>query len=332
MTKPQPTKRPAIAVSPYLSLRQAVRPLIFAHSLLAREQGLSAGLAEECAKLEQLTREALEAAALVHLLAPDKTDKASDADSSRRSQVIQAYAKAGTTWAEVAGTAIALADALLDAGRPDDVHRLAGFLETAGEPGPAHDLHARADETARRIAHRARLGKIHANMTASEIAAAMKALREADDATLAGLYIREVAQSMLKLLAEEDYFCDSFESGFGYDPNSDVSVILTRWLVAPGDRVANGSVMCTYRLKHSLRLVNTYRLPAQSGDEQATITFTAIISRLLIPEGHEVSIFAPLAAIVRIPDPIAYELDNTAPQRRPISARLDALEGILRQI
>jgi hypothetical protein len=96
MTKQQSAARAAIAVSPSLSLREAVRPLIFAHALLAREQGLAGELARECRKLEKLTREALEAAALVHLLAPDTV--ADDTDTSRRDQLINAYTKAATTW------------------------------------------------------------------------------------------------------------------------------------------------------------------------------------------------------------------------------------------
>ena len=54
MTKP--------ATSPYLSLRQAVRPAIFAHQLLAGDAERAGELAAECEELLLLTRELLKAA------------------------------------------------------------------------------------------------------------------------------------------------------------------------------------------------------------------------------------------------------------------------------
>ena len=48
--------------SPYLSLRQAVRPAIFAHFLLAGDQERARQLAAECEDLLFLTRELLKAA------------------------------------------------------------------------------------------------------------------------------------------------------------------------------------------------------------------------------------------------------------------------------
>jgi hypothetical protein len=54
--------------SPYLSLRQAVRPAIFAHFLLAEDQERARQLAAECEDLLFLTRELLKAAGLAGIL------------------------------------------------------------------------------------------------------------------------------------------------------------------------------------------------------------------------------------------------------------------------
>ena len=146
----------------------------------------------------------------MHLLAPDKAER-TDAQSSRRSQFIDAYAKAGMTGAEVTGTAIALADALLDADRPDDARRLAAFLEAADEPAIAQDLRARAEATVGRFLFEIRLGRIHARMTEPEIADAIGALRESRDKTAASFYMHKLAQSIRQLLdvsREEQYVHD----------------------------------------------------------------------------------------------------------------------------
>ena len=145
MTEHKSAPQPTIAVSPYLTLRRAVRPLIFAHALLAREQERAGKLAAECETLVQLTQELLEVTGLVHLLGTgDVAVPAADADESRQSQLTEAYAKAGMMWAQITGSAITLGGALMDAGRWDDVHRLAGFLEESGEKSAAEDLRTRA--------------------------------------------------------------------------------------------------------------------------------------------------------------------------------------------
>lgn len=307
MTKQQPAARTAIAVSPSLSLREAVRPLIFAHALLARERELAEELARECRKLEQLTRAALEAAALVHLLvlAPDRV--ADDTDASRRDQLIKAYAKAATTWAEVTGTAIALADALLDADRPDDVYRLASFLEAAGEPATAQDLRTRADATVRRSLE-ARLGRIHDTMTEPEIAVAIEALRECKDETAASFYIRDVAQAIVKALLasrEEEYALD-----FGTSSRH------IYWHVAPGDAVSTGANMCTLT-------GNTY--PYQ-------IPFPAMISKLLVTAGSVVTGSMAIASVIRLPAELAAELQIQQPVTRDIFARLETVARVFWQI
>ena len=63
------TSEPATTTSPYLSLRQAVRPAILAHRLLAGDQERAGMLAAECEDLLYLTRELLKAAGRVRILA-----------------------------------------------------------------------------------------------------------------------------------------------------------------------------------------------------------------------------------------------------------------------
>ena len=309
MTKQQPAASPAIAASPSLALRQTVRPLIFAHALLAREHGLSGQLAEECGKLKQLTREALQAAALVHLLAPDKAERTDDADGSRRSQFIDAYAKAGTTWAEVTGTAIALADTLLDAGRPDDARRLATFLEAADEPAIAHDLRSRAAVVAKQ-ALEARLGRIHADMTESEIADAIAALRECTDAAAANFYMPTLAKAMARILPkyrEEE----SYEHNFGTVGGE------LRWVVSPGDIVQNGTV-----------LFNQVR---SGGFSQAKSYSAALICKRLLADYQKVT--GTVAAVSFIPAPYEIVAETMhANASGKISTRLDILVRVFRQI
>jgi hypothetical protein len=136
---PSPTSPP----SPYLSLRQAVRPAIFAHFLLAEDQERARQLAAECEDLLFLTRELLKAAGLAGILGADPRSAASPDEEDggdRQAQLLGAYAEAGLLWAKVVGSTLALARALLDRGDWDGVRRLAGFLAEAGEDGSAADL------------------------------------------------------------------------------------------------------------------------------------------------------------------------------------------------
>jgi hypothetical protein len=310
VTKQEPAGHPAIGVSPSLSLRQAVRPLIFAHALLTREQGLSAQLAEECGKLKKLTTEALEAAALVHLLAPDKSEQADDAAGSRRSQFIDAYAKAGTTWAEATGTAIALADALLDADRPDDARRLAAFLEAADEPAIAKDLRTRADAVAKR-ALEGRLGRIHADMTESEIADAIDALRECTDAAAANFYMPTLAKAMARVLTkyrEEEMFKCNFGT---YETE-------VTWVVSPGDVIQNGTVLFNQRSR-------------EGGFHQATFYYPALITKRLLSDRQKVTGLVAAACYIRVPQEIVSEVIQ-ANWNGKISTRLDVLVRVFRQI
>ena len=143
MTTQERIVKPAMAPSVYLSLRNAVRPAIYAHFLLAEDQERAGQLAAECEDLLFLTRELLKAVGLAGILGagPDGADAAVDEDGGdRQAQLLGAYAEAGLLWAKVVGSTMALARALLDRGDRDAVRRLAGFLAEAGEDGAATDL------------------------------------------------------------------------------------------------------------------------------------------------------------------------------------------------
>ena len=130
------------SVSPYLSLRQVVRPAIFAHFLLAEDQERAGHLAAECEDLLFLTRELLKAAGLSRLLGAEPAGPASAQEDGgdRQEQLLGAYAEAGLLWAKVVGSTMALAMALLDRGDWGGVRRLASFLADAGEDSTAAEL------------------------------------------------------------------------------------------------------------------------------------------------------------------------------------------------
>jgi hypothetical protein len=146
----EPAMAPSPASSPYLSLRQAVRPAIFAHFLLAQDQERARQLAAECEDLLFLTRELLKAAGLADILGARAPSSSGSADlgsappeedgGDRQAQLLGAYAEAGMLWAKVVGSTMALAQALLGRGDRDGARRLAGFLADAGEDGPAAEL------------------------------------------------------------------------------------------------------------------------------------------------------------------------------------------------
>jgi hypothetical protein len=145
MTAQERIVEPVMA-SPYLSLRQAVRPAIFAHFLLAEDSERAGRLAAECEDLLFLTRELLKAAGLASVLGagPAEVGPGSaqweEDGTERQAQLLGAYAEAGLLWAKVVGSTMALARALLDRGDRDGVRRLAGFLADAGEDGAAAEL------------------------------------------------------------------------------------------------------------------------------------------------------------------------------------------------
>ena len=169
-----------LATSPYLSLRQAVRPAILAHWLLAGDQERAGKLAAECEDLLFLTRELLKAAGRVRILAgpaPAAGRPASEEGGGDRSaQLLEAYAEAGLLWAKVVGCSVALAGALIDRGEWEDVRRLADFLADAGEESAARDLRTQLGKAVWER-HREPLQGIGTTMPPATIGTAIDALR-----------------------------------------------------------------------------------------------------------------------------------------------------------
>ena len=178
----EPAMAPSPASSPYLSLRQAVRPAIFAHFLLAEDQERAGQLAAECEDLLFLTRELLKAAGLADILGaaspgadPGSAPGVADG-SDRQAQLLGAYAEAGMLWAKVVGSTMALAQALLGRGDRDGARRLAGFLADAGEDGPAAELNIQLGKAVWDSC-RGPLQDISNTMPAAAIGTAIDALR-----------------------------------------------------------------------------------------------------------------------------------------------------------
>lgn len=179
MTTQERTIEPAMAPSVYLSLRNAVRPAIYAHFLLAEDQERAGQLAAECEDLLFLTRELLKAVGLAGILGaePAGVGAAVDEDGGdRQAQLLGAYAEAGLLWAKVVGSTMALARALLDRGDRDAVRRLAGFLAEAGEDGASTDLKIGLGKVVW-ATHRESLQDITNTMPPAGIGTAIDALR-----------------------------------------------------------------------------------------------------------------------------------------------------------
>lgn len=175
------TSEPATATSPYLSLRQAVRPAILAHQLLAGDQERAGKLAAECEDLLHLTRELLKAAGRARILAvpapriPDESGP-DRSGADRQAQLLEAYADAGLLWTKVVGSSLALAGALIERSEWEDVRALAGLLAAAGEESAATELRIRLGEAVWE-AHREQLRAISNNMPPAAIEPAINALR-----------------------------------------------------------------------------------------------------------------------------------------------------------
>jgi hypothetical protein len=167
------------------SLRQAVRPAIYAHRLLAGDQERAAKLAAECEELLSLTRQLVKAIGLARLLdtgpATGNTATGTAAGTaagtdSRQEQILDAYADAAMGWAKVIGSFTALAGTLLERNEWDEVRRLAGVLADAGELGAARDLRAHLGKVIW-ATYANRLRNITSAMPPAEIAKAIAALR-----------------------------------------------------------------------------------------------------------------------------------------------------------
>jgi hypothetical protein len=177
MTTQERTVKPAMAPSVYLSLRNAVRPAIYAHFLLAEDQQRAGQLAAECEDLLFLTRELLKAVGLAGVLGAEPGPGGLDEDGGdRQAQLLGAYAEAGLLWAKVVGSTMALARGLLDRGDRDAVRRLAGFLAEAGEDGAATELKIGLGQAVW-ATHREPLQDISNTMPPAAIGTAIDALR-----------------------------------------------------------------------------------------------------------------------------------------------------------
>ena len=180
MTEQERAIESAVATSPYLSLRRAVRPAILAHWLLAGDQERAGKLAAECEDLIFLTRELLKAAGRVRIVAGPppsaQMPESQESGGDRHAQLLDAYAEAGLLWAKVVGCSAALAGALIDRGEWDDVRRLAGFLADAGEESAAADLRMQLGKAVFQT-HREQLQGISNKMPRAAIGEAINALR-----------------------------------------------------------------------------------------------------------------------------------------------------------
>jgi hypothetical protein len=171
------------AASPYLALRQAVRPAILAHRLLAGDQERAGKLAAECEDLLFLTGELLKAAGRARILAAASASAPAsvpgvlgESDGDRQAQPLEAYADAGLLWAKVVGSSLALAEALIERGEWDDVRTLASFLASSGEESAAAELRRALGQAIWQI-HREQLRAISSTMPPAAIGGAINALR-----------------------------------------------------------------------------------------------------------------------------------------------------------
>jgi len=102
MTEHEQAVEPAMATSPYLSLRQAVRPAILAHYLLAGDQERAGKLAADCEDLLFLTRELLKAAGRERILAagpaPGTLEPASSPATTRPRRQARTGAGQRSSW------------------------------------------------------------------------------------------------------------------------------------------------------------------------------------------------------------------------------------------
>jgi hypothetical protein len=167
------------AASPYLALRQAVRPAILACRLLAGDQERAGKLATECEDLLFLTAELLKAAGRARLLGPvpgTAPTGPNDDGGERQAQLADAYADAGLLWAKVVGSCLALAGTLIERGDWDDVRALASFLASSGEETAAAELRLVLGNAIWQR-HREQLRVISNTMPPAAIGGAISALR-----------------------------------------------------------------------------------------------------------------------------------------------------------
>jgi hypothetical protein len=163
--------------SPYLSLRTAVQPAVFARFLMAEDQARAGQLAAECEDLLFLTRELLKAAGLAQILGdPPGPGEPTEENCDRQAQLLSAYAEAGLLWAKVVGSTMALAGAMVERADWAGVRRLAGFLAGAGEDAAATELRIQLGKAVWDT-YRQQLGGISNKMPPAAVGKAIDALR-----------------------------------------------------------------------------------------------------------------------------------------------------------
>lgn len=167
-------------LSPYLSLRAAVRPAALAYALLTREQDRAGALVKEAEELLRTTRDLLEAAGLVHILNPGRElEKISDTDGSddRLAEVLSAHADAGLLWARILGSSLELAETAARTGQADDTRRWVAVLNSVGEERLAKDVLDRMESNyvAQFIAT---TPEVHSAMDENEIEECLKLIRQ----------------------------------------------------------------------------------------------------------------------------------------------------------
>lgn len=157
-------------LSPYLSLRAAVRPAAMAYAVLTREQDHAGVLVKEAEVLLKTTRDLLETGGLVHILSPGREPEIRDSDGTddQLAEVLSAYAEAGMLWAKILGSSVILAEALARDCRADEAKRWVVALSSAGEADIAKDLTARIQSVS--IARLSdEVEALHPRMTPEEI-------------------------------------------------------------------------------------------------------------------------------------------------------------------
>jgi len=168
---------PDTAPSPYMSLRQAVRPAIFAYCLLAGDQERAGKLAAECEDLLAFTRDLLRATGQARVLGAGAGHEiARDGRADRQARLLDAYAEAGMLWAKVVGSSMALARTLTDRGDWAEVRGLADVFAAAGEKTAAADLRTMLGESVWETC-REPLRGIGSQMPPDEVRKAIEALR-----------------------------------------------------------------------------------------------------------------------------------------------------------
>jgi hypothetical protein len=178
MSKRQEAEQPDVALSPYLSFRQMLRPAIFAHNVLLREKDRAGDLAGQANQILTATHELLSKAGLGYVAALESGEPGGgDGGLGSRSALLEAFAEAAMLWAKVIASCLALAGQFLEQGEWDRVRTLATVLDDAGERGVAKDLRERL-ASAPVAMYTKRLSVIRSSMSMPEIENSIEALTD----------------------------------------------------------------------------------------------------------------------------------------------------------